>query len=59
VWVLGDSGKPRPVAVQVGISDGTFVELVKGSLNEGEELIVGAPESGAPGSSGGGLRLRF
>ncbi len=59
VWVLGDEGKPKPVAVQVGISDGNFVELIKGNLTDGEEVIVGAPESGAPSSSGGGLRLRF
>ena len=59
VWVLGADGKPRPIAIQIGISDGTFVEVLSGDLKEGEEVIVGAPEPATPSSSGGGLRLRF
>lgn len=58
VWVASDNGKPRPVAVKLGISDGNAVEILSGDLQPGQEVIVGAAEPAAP-ASGGGLRLRF
>jgi HlyD family secretion protein len=33
-------GKPVPVAVATGVSDGSFVELVGGKLKENDEVIV-------------------
>lgn len=33
-------GKPVPVSVTTGISDASFVEVLPGSLNEGDEVIV-------------------
>ena len=39
VWLL-EKGKPRRVAVTVGISDGSFTELLSGDVREGQELIV-------------------
>ena len=41
VWVLR-SGKPAPVTIRIGISDGTFTEQVEGPLNEHELLITDA-----------------
>ncbi|GFO69857.1 RND transporter [Geomonas limicola] len=32
--------QPEPVFVSTGISDGSFVELVSGSLKEGDEVVV-------------------
>jgi HlyD family secretion protein len=53
VWVLGTDGKPRAVAVRLGISDGTSTELLGGELKEGEEVLTGtiAAGSAAPRSS--------
>jgi len=40
VWVLSQEGKPVSVPIVVGISDGTFSEVVGGNLREGMEAIV-------------------
>ncbi len=39
VWIL-ESGKPKRVVVDPGISDGTYTEVVSGDLKEGQQLIV-------------------
>jgi HlyD family secretion protein len=41
VWVL-ESGKPKRVPVGLGISDGSFTEVLSDGLQEGQELIVEA-----------------
>lgn len=54
VWVLGDDGQAKAVAVRLGITDGSATEIVAGELAEGGQVIVGAataaakPASGAP-----------
>jgi len=40
VWVL-DGGKPRAVSLRLGLSDGSYTEVVSGELKEGEAVIVG------------------
>jgi HlyD family secretion protein len=39
VWAL-ENGKPKRVAVALGISDGMYTEIVSGELKEGQEIIV-------------------
>jgi len=39
VWVLRD-GAPEPVSVQVGIDDGTSIEVTGGELKPGDQVIV-------------------
>jgi HlyD family secretion protein len=46
VWTLGADGKPQPVEVQLGISDGTWTEVRSGNLPEGEPVILGASSQG-------------
>lgn len=66
VWVLRE-GKPTPVHVRTGISDGTLTELVEGDLREGDSLITevqvpggsGAKPPGAPMGGPGGMRRVF
>jgi HlyD family secretion protein len=42
VWVPDeDAEKPRAVAVRIGLTDGTYTELLSGDLAEGTEVIVG------------------
>ncbi len=50
VYVLGKDGKPAPVQVKTGISDGLFTVLVEGVLKEGDPLVIG--ESAAKKASG-------
>jgi HlyD family secretion protein len=62
VYVLDAEGKPKAVNVVLGISDGSFTELVRGELQEGQEVVSGlAGGSGArPGTpTTGGPRLRL
>jgi HlyD family secretion protein len=40
VWVLSSEGKPVSVSIVLGITDGTFSEVVSGDLKEGTDLIV-------------------
>ena len=45
VWVVGDDGRPNPVAVRLGASDDSGAELLEGSLAEGQKVIVGVANS--------------
>ena len=40
VWVLSSEGKSTPVSIVLGITDGTFSEVMSGDLKEGGEVIV-------------------
>jgi len=40
VWELSSEGKPVSVSIVLGITDGTFSEVVSGDLKEGADLIV-------------------
>src|SRR5262249_55491688 len=63
VWVLDPTGKPKPVPIQIGISDGTSTEVTGGDLTDQQQVIVGvggADRPTGPGSPGqGGPRLRL
>ncbi len=39
VWIV-ENEKPKRIRVNVGISDGSYTELVSGGLKEGQEVIV-------------------
>ena len=40
VWVLSKEGKPIPISIVLGITDGTFSQVSEGGLKEGMEVIV-------------------
>ncbi len=44
VWVLKE-GKPAPINVRLGVSDGKATEMLKGDLQAGQEIILGVEES--------------
>lgn len=60
VWQLAE-GKPKPLDVRLGLTDGTSTELVSTALPEGAEVIIGTGEARpAPAAPSGGLpRGRF
>ncbi|HEX9917367.1 MAG TPA: efflux RND transporter periplasmic adaptor subunit [candidate division Zixibacteria bacterium] len=41
LWILDPQGKPKPVPVQIGISDGTFTQIISDNLKEGDKVITG------------------
>ena len=45
VWLVGDDGRPNPVAVRLGASDDNSAALLEGPLNEGQQVIVGVANS--------------
>ena len=63
VFVVGMDGKPKSVALTLGISDGTATEILRGDVQEGQEVIVGTAAAtqrpAAGGSSSQPPRLRF
>lgn len=65
VWIQTPTGLSA-IEVRTGLTDGSFTELVKGELKEGQDVIVGAAGNGRSGpqtnpfSPGrpGGVRMR-
>jgi HlyD family secretion protein len=45
VWLVGDDGRPNPVAVRLGASDDSSTALLEGALNEGQQVIIGTANS--------------
>ena len=44
LWVLRD-GKPAPAQVTIGVSDGTFTEIVSGPVQAGDAVVTGVQSS--------------
>jgi HlyD family secretion protein len=53
VWVLSPEGKPKPIPIIIGITDGTFSEVMSGDLQEGTEVIVEQTSNKNSGSRSG------
>jgi HlyD family secretion protein len=51
VYLLGKDGKPAPVRVKTGISNGTFTVLEEGNLKEGDLLVTGEAQGKKAGGS--------
>jgi HlyD family secretion protein len=54
VFVQGPDGKPVAVTLVLGLTDGTATEVLRGDLQEGQEVIVGLAGAGGAGRSGPG-----
>lgn len=59
VWVPDGSGAPKTVNVRLGISDGSFTELLGGELKEGDAVIVGSGGAGRAEAKGTAPRFGF
>lgn len=44
IWVL-DHGKPKPVLVKAGVTDGQFTEVAGESVQEGLQVLIGVEET--------------
>ena len=56
VWIL-ENGKPKPVKVIIGLSDGNYTEISNGELEEGKEIITDSLNSKKDNSSSGTPRF--
>jgi HlyD family secretion protein len=60
IYVLDDRGLPKPMLISAGISDPNYVQVVGGSIREGQRVVVGmkgAPAAAAPAQSGSTRRF--
>jgi HlyD family secretion protein len=46
IWVL-ENGKPKRAGVTLGVSDGSYTEILSGDLKEGQQIIVESLKKGA------------
>jgi HlyD family secretion protein len=68
IWAMR-SGEPSPVSIRIGLTDGSFTEVMEGDLHEGDTVITDASggaqpppgqQGGPPGGNrGGGLGRVF
>ena len=65
LWVLRD-GRPAPAQVTIGVSDGTFTEVISGPLEAGDAVVTGVESAGgstprpaSPAAPGGPMRRPF
>jgi HlyD family secretion protein len=59
VWILTDDGHLRPVRVMLGLNDGNNVEILRGDLKPGDQVVVdqiGGAHAGG-GMSGPGMHM--
>jgi HlyD family secretion protein len=47
IYRLGPDGNPQAVPVRLGATDGAYTEILRGDLQEGTAVIVGASRPGA------------
>jgi HlyD family secretion protein len=59
VWILGRDGRPAPVQVTLGVTDGTWTEVVGGDLEVGHTVLVGLEASASPTPPSPGPRFRL
>jgi len=59
IWVMRGQS-PEPVAVRIGLTDGTMTEVLDGELRENDEVVIEAVEPGStPSGSSSALRRLF
>lgn len=45
LWILDSQEKPKPVPIQIGISDGTLTQVTSDNLKEGDKVITGQKDA--------------
>ena len=59
VYKLDADGKPQGIDIVTGASDGSFVEVLSGDLQPGQEVVIGQGSTPTSSGGGGGPRLRL
>ena len=59
VWVLEANGALRRERIGTGVNDGTFAEVARGGLQEGQEVATGLQVESTAAGGQSRLRLRF
>jgi HlyD family secretion protein len=53
VWVLDAEGRPKAVSLRLGITDGSFTEILGEDLKPGDEVLIGGAANAATATKGG------
>ena len=60
VWVVDDTGKLAGLDVRLGLTDGTYTEVLGGALQDGSQVVIGsAADKVARAQPKGGPRFGF
>lgn len=61
IYVLDEHGQPKPTQISLGLSDPNYVQVLGGSLGEGQKVVVGmkGPPVAAASQPQGGSSRRF
>jgi HlyD family secretion protein len=59
VYVADEDGRPAPVDIILGLSDGTFTEVVSGNLKAGQSVLIGTSPAGQKPSARPPTRFGF
>jgi HlyD family secretion protein len=58
-YILDEEGRPQAVDLVLGISDGTFTEVLSGELSSGQPVIIGVDLSASKTSGRPAKRFAF
>jgi HlyD family secretion protein len=53
IYRVGPDGNPQAVPVRLGVTDGAYTEILRGALQEGAAVIVGASRAGSADDAAG------
>jgi HlyD family secretion protein len=59
LWIINDIGQAKRIPIKAGISDGRYTEVLNGSIDEGEKVIVGYLSQWKQGVASGKSGFRF
>jgi HlyD family secretion protein len=59
VYVADEYGRPTAVDIVLGLSDGTFTEVVSGNLKDGQPVVIGTSPAGQKPSARPPTRFGF
>jgi len=59
LWIINGSGQVKRIPIKAGISDGRYTEVLNGSVDKGEKVIVGYLSQWKQGVSSGRSGFRF
>jgi HlyD family secretion protein len=59
VYVVEEKGRSQPMDLVLGISDGTFTEVVSGNLHAGQQVVIGLNLNGTKTSARAAKRFAF
>ena len=57
IWILEPNGKPKPVMIQTGISDGSTTQIISNELKEGDKAIIGQKNSVSSSGTNGNQQV--